>query len=178
MAIILLLLTAVVPASSGCGTLREIHDAVYGDYHRLSPATLGVYITFKRHATDGMVAFFTACKNDGHSDSVCGTETLRASRDQIEPMLRGRARELWNGQYSVFGYHPHIGKGFRDEEGPDFATAVRDMRARGHECLRIHWKATGTNWTTVNDEGIAECSWGAELNAAAASTAAIEEEEE
>jgi hypothetical protein len=85
------------------------------------------------------------------------------ARDVIEPKLYGAAREVWNGDYSVFGWHPDIGKGFRDEEGSDFATAVKDLRSRTDECLRVHWKPTGTNWTTVDDEGIAECDFGKKL---------------
>lgn len=81
--------------------------------------------------------------------------SIRSLPPEVPPM--------WNGQYSIFGYHPNIGKSFRDDEGPDFASAVHDMKERGHECLRVHWKPTGTNWTTVNDEGVAECSWGMKL---------------
>lgn len=157
-------LAATVSAGSmGCGTIDAVHDAVYGDYHRLSPATGGVYITIKRHAGNGMMTFFDLCKGDGFSDATCGTRTLRAARGVIDGELHGAALQVWNGQYSVFGWHPHIGKGFRDEEGSDFATAVRDLRSRGHECLRVHWKPTGTNWTTCNDEGVTECEWGKKL---------------
>jgi len=154
------LVAALAMGSMGCGTYNQIHDAVYGDYHRLSPATGGVYLTIKRHASNDMMGFFDLCKNDGFSDATCGTRVLRAANAIMEDKLRGRALEVWNGDYSVFGYHPHIGKGFRDEEGADFATAVRDLRSRTDECLRVHWKPTGTNWTTVDDEGIAECDWG------------------
>lgn len=150
-------------AAANCGTVKDIYAAKSGDYHELSPATGGIYITFKRHATDAMTAFFHTCKNDGKSDATCGRDVLRVARGQLESKLHGAALELWNGKYSIFGYHPNIGKGFRDEEGADFAGAVYDMEDRDHECLRLHWKATGTNWTTVNDEGVAECSWGMEL---------------
>lgn len=63
----------------------------------------------------------------------------------------------------MFGYHPNLGKGFRDGEGGDFADAVRNLERRDQECLRVHWKKTGTNWTTTNDEGVAECSRGERL---------------
>ena len=150
-------------AAASCGTVENIYAAKSGDYHELSPADFGVYITFKRHATDAMTVFFHLCKDDGKSDATCGRDVLRVARGQLGGKLHGAALELWNGQYSIFGYHPNIGKGFRDDEGSDFATAVYDMKKRGHECLRIHWKASGTNWTTVNDEGVAECSWGKKL---------------
>lgn len=154
---------ALLSVAAACGTVKDIYAAKSGDYHELSPATGGIYITFKRHATDAMTAFFNICKDDGKSDATCGRDVLRVARGQLETKLHGAALEVWNGQYSIFGYHPNIGKSFRDDEGPDFASAVHDMKERGHECLRVHWKPTGTNWTTVNDEGVAECSWGMKL---------------
>jgi len=160
------LLTATIGiGASGCDTVDQIHDAVYGDYHRLSPAGGGgVNLTIKRHATDAMAAGFHACKNGGNEDdATCGTAILRVARDQLNGQLRGRAREVWNGDYSVFGYHPNLGKGFRDAEGGDFAEAVGNLESRDNECLRVHWKPSGTNWTTTNDEGVAECSWGQRL---------------
>lgn len=144
----------------GCGAYRDIQEAIEGDYHHISPATGGVYLTIKRHASNDMIAFFNFCKNDGAADATCGTRVLRTARDIMADKLHGRALELWNGDYSVFGYHPDLGKGFRDDEGGDFATAVRDLKTRGDECLRVHWKPSGTNWTTVDDEGVAECEWG------------------
>lgn len=155
-----LALLIVLLGGGGCANLEPVHEAIYGQYHRLSPATGGIYITIKRHASDAMMAGFDGCKAEGHGDSYCGTTVLRIARDILEDKLSGAALQLWNGDYSVYGYHPDIGKGFRDEEGGDFATAVRDLRARGHACLRIHWKPTGTNWTTCADDGVAECSWG------------------
>lgn len=155
--------TLLTLVAVNCGTIENIYTAKSGDYHELSPATGGIYITFKRHATDAMVAFFHVCKNDGKSDATCGRDVLRAARGLLEGKLHGTALELWNGDYSIFGYHPNIGKGFRDDEAPDFATAVYDLAKRSDECLRIHWKPSGTNWTTVDDEGVAECSWGKKL---------------
>jgi len=154
------LCAALGAGAIGCGTYRDISEAINGDYHQISPATGGVYLTIKRHATDDMILLFNLCKNEGRADSTCGTRVLRTVRDIMADKLHGRALELWNGEYSVFGWHPHIGKGFRDDEGGDFATAVRDLKTRTDECLRVHWKATGTNWTTVDDEGVSECSWG------------------
>jgi hypothetical protein len=152
---------------SGCKPIDEIHNAIYGDYHRLSPRAGGIDITIKRHATVAMAALFDACKNE-KTDAICGTVVLRLARDQLDGKfggggLKGPARKVWNGNYSIYGYHPHLGKGFRDAEGDDLAEAIRNLRRRGHECLRVHWKPTGTNWTTSNDEGVAECSWGKPL---------------
>lgn len=153
----------VLFSTAGCGSIDSVYHAKSGDYHELSPAKGGVYITFKRHATDGMVAFFTVCRNDGKSEATCGRDTLRVARGQITGKLHGTALDVWNGDYSIFGFHPDLGKGFRDEEGPDFAIAVKDLKSRNHQCLRIHWKPSGTNWTTVQDAGVSECAWGKEL---------------
>jgi hypothetical protein len=160
---VLVALLVTLVTSGGCGNIRDINDAMDGDYHSLSPAPGGAYLTIKGHATNGMTAFFNNCKNRGDSDSSCGAATLRRARDAITPKIHGSALGLWNGEYTVYGYHPNIGNGFRDEEGSEFATAVRDLAGRGHECLRVHWKATGTNWTTVDDEGVAECEAGRAL---------------
>lgn len=150
-------------AAAGCGKPGPIFAAKSGDYHEISPADWGVYLTIKIHATNGMAAFFHACKSDGKSDKICGRDTLRVARGVLEKQLHGAAWELWNGDYSIFGYHPHLGKSFDDDQASDLATAVYDLAKRDHECLRVHWKPSGINWTTANDEGIAECSPGKEL---------------
>lgn len=148
---------------AACGTVEQIFAAKSGDYHEVSPAKGGVHITIKRHATNAMTAFFWLCKDEGKSDSICGRDVLRVARGQLEKQLHGTALELWNGKYSIFGWHPHIGKGFRDEEGGDIATEIRELKTNGHECLRLTWKPSGTNWTTENDEGVSECGWGKKL---------------
>jgi hypothetical protein len=159
----LAVVATIAIAATACGNIENVREAISGDYHQLSPATLGVYLTIKRHATDGMVAHFLTCRNKGGSDSACGTKTLRRARATIVPKLLGDALRAWNGEYPAFGYSPHIGSCFRDEEGMDFATAVRDLAERNHQCLRVHWKSSGTNWTTVQDAGVAECGWGEKL---------------
>lgn len=142
---------------AGCG-LNEVREAIDGRYHKLSAGN-GVYLTIKRIATSCMIYSYDICRSTGKSLQVCGQETLKVSREAIERSLKSPAKELWNGQGLVYGLHPNIGRGFRDEEAVDFATAIKDLRSRNHECLRMHWKPTGTNWTTM-DESAAECSHG------------------
>ncbi len=153
----------VIVAAGGCGNVEGIHEAIYGKYHRVSPADFGVYITIKRYATDCMIQEYDICKSKGYSDGDCGKLVLTSSRTQIEKNLSGRAKELWNGDYSVFGWHPNVGNAFADDEASDLAQAVKDLRSRGHQCLRVHWKPSGENWTTVQDAGVEECSWGERL---------------
>lgn len=161
----------VVIVVSGCGAVDGIHEAIYGKYHRVSPATGGIYITIKRHATDRMVLGFNLCKSHGRSDDDCGREVLKAARNTIVPALSGPAKLLWNGDLPIpilptnpiILWHPNVGNAFADDEAGDFAQAVKNLRSREHQCLRIHWKPTGENWTTVQDEGVAECSLGEPL---------------
>ncbi|HEX8437653.1 hypothetical protein [Archangium sp.] len=157
--------TAVLALASfallaGCGKLQKVREAIDGPYHRLAAGTGGVYLTIKGNATNCMTSFYDGCRKNGESSTACARVLLDLSRGKIEESLEGRAKELWNGQYSVYGFHPNIGKGFRSEEAGDLATAVQDLRSRNHECLRVHWKPTGTNWTT-QDGSATECSPGA-----------------
>lgn len=154
-----LLALASFALHAGCGDrINEVRDAINGPYHKLSVGG-GVYVTIKKRATNCMVLGYDLCRNDGGAPSACGQAVLKQARDKIEPSLSSDAKELWNGELEIGGYHPNLGKGFRDEEGGDLATAIRDLRSRNHECLRVHWLPTGTNWTTM-DDGAAECSLG------------------
>lgn len=155
-------LMLLLGGATGCSLpsqLNAITDQLESPLYHISAGN-GVYITIKRHATGCMKALFNFCKAGGKSDATCGAETLRTARGEIEKGVDGRARQIWFGEYSVFGYHPRIRNGFEDDEGEDFASAVRDLASRTDECLRLHWKPTGENWTTMDDEGYAECSHG------------------
>ena len=144
--------------ASGC-SLGRLLDALDGPYYHISAGN-GVYITLQRHATECMVWAFNNCKSSGKSDSICGRDVLRTSRGIIEKSLGGTALDIWLGNYSIAGYHPRLKNGWEDDEADDFATAVYDLASRTDECLRLHWKPTGENWTTIDDEGFAECDWG------------------
>lgn len=100
------------------------------------------------------------CVAHGKSELTCGRETLRAARNIVDRTVSGRAKDLWNGDYSIFGYHPRFKNAFEDDEASDFVQAIHDLDQRGDERLRVHWKPSGENWTTLDNEGFAECSWG------------------
>lgn len=146
---------------SSCGNLERFSEAADDKYHKLSyNPPQGVDLTIKRHATDAMVAFFKGCENN-KSANGCAKDLLNISSSKIEGAMTGRARELWNGQYSIFGYHPNFGKGFYANEAGDLVTAISDLKKRGHKCLCVTWTPGGTNWTTRAAGG--NCTYGSKL---------------
>jgi hypothetical protein len=148
-------------ATVGCGHLENFSEPLNGDYHQLSyNAPAGVDMTIQRHATKAMVSFYDA-KGKNTSNEAQAKSLLKIAFDEINKNAKGRARELWNGNYSIFGYHPNFGKGFRESEWNDLISAIRDMKTRNHECLCVTWTAGGTNWTTRNAGG--KCGWGKKL---------------
>lgn len=150
------------PPMEDAGVPDPDKEVTNGYYHRVSRAAEGVSITFKRHATNAMIAAFDVCQSAGGNPSSCGTITLRLARELVILKLSGPALELWNGNYAVWGYSPNIGDSFRDEKGPDFATAVQDFVPRSSDCLRIDWKPADAKWTSVGETDN-ECEWGESL---------------
>jgi len=153
------MLAFVLATTAGC-SIGDLIDSLDSKYYHISGGN-GVYLTIKRHATGCMIWSWFNCVASGKSEAICGRDTLRVARDMIDKTIpAGRPRDLWYGNYSIFGYHPRFRNGFEDDEASDFVTAIHDLAARTDECLRVHWKPTGENWTTLDDEGFAECSWG------------------
>jgi hypothetical protein len=143
---------------TGCN-LDDVREVIEGPYHQISPANGGVHITFKRHASNCMGLMYQACRNE-HSEATCGTRTLSDIKGVISAGLKGAARDAWNSKISVHGFSFDLKTSFAADEGGDFVQAIKDAKAGNRECLRITWKPTGENWTSVNDEGISECDYG------------------
>jgi hypothetical protein len=152
-------LGSVLALSAGC-SIGDLVDSLDSKYYHISGGN-GVYLTIKRHASGCMIYSWFNCVAGGKSQETCARDTLRVAKDIVTRSVpAGRPRDLWNGDYSIFGYHPRFKNAFEDAEAGDFLQAIRDLGSRTDECLRVHWKPTGENWTTLDDEGFAECSWG------------------
>ena len=156
------LLFSFLCSLSSCGELEQFTEPLEDSYHKVSyNPPHGVDLTIKGHATKAMVNFHAALKRDGKTDEETFKTLLKVSNEKIESAANGRAKELWNGKYSIFGYHPDFGKGFRPDKWSDLRTAFRDMKSKRHECLCVTWTPGGTNWTT-RDMGD-NCTMGDEL---------------
>lgn len=142
-------------ATAACNPIDGINDQLTGPYHHLSGG-FADYLRIQQRATYRMVEGYMLCKawNPDKTDEQCGTIVLQLSRTGIESSVGGVAGAAWGGKYH---------RGWDDDRGGEFSTAIKDLFNRGHQCLSAEygfdWLWNGPHWTTVSSD-LAECELG------------------